>query len=323
MVSAWREFGWQRMRFVAPAEWFYTKIGMDPASGDLWLNDAELPRLQVKWLDAAREKRVDAGATLERYLTQLERKARKSRVEFTSERDIRLVTKGGRDLSSLESFHWTSDTEAFGAVWYSPVTQRLFLAQVNGAVGEQGLRALAKRVVSSFDEQPDDAEQGDLWTAYDLVCRVPRDHRLTGQTMQTGQTELRFERRRDSLNIVRFGLASIALARAADLGDWAHTQRFKLWITYRLDREEGEWDGKPAVTFRGPKRAWPERLRARLLNLVGQPYAVALTARVWHCPEANCLFLVEHVHDARSAELLDQLCAAIPATPPSVPAPKA
>lgn len=311
MTTAWRQYGWQRFRFTAPADWYYTKIGMDPASGDLWLADERLPRLQMKWLDAAQQKHVDPAATLTRYLEQLERQAKKARTSFEAEREVRLVGKAGRDISSLEAYHFVGDVEAWGAIWYSPQRERVVLAQVNGPVGEDGLKALARRVLKTIRDEPSD-DGLELWTAYDLECWAPADFRLAAQTMETGHTELRFEHRRDTLTVARYGLASIALGRYENLGDWAHGQRFRSWITFHLEREESRHGERPAVTFRGRKRSWAERLRSRTYNFFGRPYPIDLTALAWHCEEANCLMLIEHFRDARSADLAAAVAETVP-----------
>ncbi len=310
MSSRWRRIGWQQMQVVVPEDWCLSKIGLEKAEGDLWLADAEMPRLQIRWLDTTKQKSVDPQATLERYLQQMERQARKRKEDFSVERDIKLIARGGRDVSSLECFRWQADAQTYGVIWYSRAAQRVTLAQVNGPLGDSEFKALAKQVLGSLQDTLDGDDA--LWTAYELSVRVPHEWPLLAQTMETGRTELKFGRGKDLLTINRYGLAAIALQRAGDLGDWAFSQRHKDWSTFDLARTEGRQGEHEAVTFRGPKKGLTERIRQRTFGFFHLPYPFLLSARTWHCAEANCLFLVEHLRDAHSDDLLDRICETMP-----------
>ncbi|MCC7493003.1 MAG: hypothetical protein IT204_11665 [Fimbriimonadaceae bacterium] len=319
-MAEWRRVGWQQMQAVVPAEWFLSKIGTDRTAGELWLADEAMPRLQVKWLDTAKQKSIDPSVTLENYLRQLEKQAKKRSQRFGSERGLKLIGKGKRDISSLEGFHWSAETQAYGVIWYSPSAQRVTLAQVNGALDDPACRTVARQVLGSLTDTAD--AEGDLWTAYDLECRLASDWVLTGQRMETGRTELRFGWQKDTVSFSRVGLAEIALQRAGDLGDWAFSQCYKEWSSFRLERAVGQWQGHPAVTFVGPRRSLGERARQRCFRFVGLPYPFLLAARVWHCVERNCLYLVETIRDRRSPDRLDSFCATVPDSPAALPAPK-
>ncbi|MBI5831202.1 MAG: hypothetical protein HZB16_02705 [Armatimonadetes bacterium] len=322
MSSEWRRFGWQQMTFMAPADWYLTKISTERASGELWLSDADLPRLQVKWNDAAREKKVNPKGTLTAYLASIERAAKKRKLSWQAERDLRFFKGGQADVSSLEGFHWTSEIEAYGAIWYSPKSLRVTLSQVNGKTGESDLKALAKRVLNSLSDAP----QGelDLWTAYDLTCSVPHDFTLAEQHMETGRTELDFVRGKqgERLACARYGLAAIALERVGDLGDWAYQQRFKAWYTYDLKRELANFGSWSCVHFSGLKKSWRERLRQRIYAFLGRKLPVALSAWVWHCPEENVILIVEHQHDPRDDSLVPRLAEHMLSRPELVAPPK-
>jgi len=320
MSTKWRRIGWQQTELCCPEDWFLSKIAAEQASGELWLNDPLMPRLQIKWFDASKQKSVDPGATLDNYLDGLAKQAKKAKRPCEIQRDVQVVGKSGRDISSLEGFHWLSEVQGYGAIWYSRDAQRVTLAQVNGALDESDLKNLARAVLASIQDAPEGEDS--LWTAYDLSCRIPKGWTLAGQTMETGRTELKFSKSKNTLTITRYGLASIALERAGDLGDWAHGLRFKDWITYRLDRDEGEHGGHSAVTFRGRRKSAMEKFREWIYHLVGQAYPARVAAKVWHCEEANCLYLVEQVHDSRSDEILEAVCASIPDTPETFNRPK-
>lgn len=320
MSRQWRRVGWQQMEMIVPADWYLSKIGAERSAGDLWLADAEMPRLQLKWLDAKNQKSVDPEATLDRYLKELERQAKKRKQPFELERDVKILSRAGRDISSYEGFRWTAEIQSYGAIWYSRGAERVTLVQVNAPLDEPEFKATARRILNNITDITDAEE--DLWTAFDLVCRIPREWQLLSQVMETGHTELKFGRQKDTLTIARYGLAAIALQRAGDLGDWAHSTRYKEWITYQLDRDESDWQGHPAVTFRGRKRNVMERLREKTYNFVRQPYPIHLAARTWHCEEANCLFIVEHLRNVTSEDQLDAICETIPCAPELLPPPK-
>ncbi len=308
------------MRAVVPADWYLSKVSRDRASGELWLTDAELPRLQVKWLDATRQKSVDTKTTLERYLEGLQQAAKKRRQPFALDRDVQVVGKAGRDISSVEGYRFTSEIEAYGVIWYSPSAERVTMAQVNGALGEPGFKTLARQVLASLHDAPQGERE--LWTAYDLECWIPAGFELVNQAVETGRTELKFSRGKETLTVGRVGLAAIALQRAGDLGDWAHQQHYKEWITFDLERTAATHHDCPAVDFRGGKKGLTERFRRGAYGFFKQPYPFALSARVWHCEAANCLFLVEHLRDAGAEDLLDEVCEPIPCQPVLYDSPK-
>lgn len=322
MESPWRRFGWQQMELVAPAEWYLSKVSTERAAGELWLTGDGLPRLQIKWLDASKEKKVNTDATLEAYLAGLEKAARKRKLGWEVERDTRLVGKGDRDVSSLECFHWRSDVDAYGLIWYSPDSQRVTLAQVNGPTGDPAVKTLARRVLGSLHDSP--RGQYDLWTAYDLECRLPHDVVLSGQTVETGHSELNFTRGRhqEILSVARYGLAAIALERAGDLGDWAWQQRWDTWHRFAVERTACTVNGCPAVRFAGLKRSGLERLRQRAFSYVRGKYPIALSALAWHCAESNALLVLEQVRDPRDPDLSDSLAELIPCQPTLLDPPK-
>ena len=323
MSSEWRRFGWQQMTFLAPADWYLTKISTERASGELWLADAnQVTRLQIKWNDASSEKKVNPKATLTAYLASVERAAKKRKLPFRTERDLRFFRGGQTDVSSLEGYHWISTEEAYGAIWYSPKSLRVTLTQVNGVAGEGDLKGLAKRVINSLSDAPQGED--DLWAAYDLTCSVPGDFALAEQHMETGRTELGFTRGKqgEKLALARYGLAAIALERVGDLGDWAYQQRFKRWYSYDLKRELANYGNWSCVRFTGIKKSWRERLRHRIYGFLRRRLPVALTAWVWHCPEQNVILLVEQQHDPRDESLVPRLADQMLAAPVLLPAPK-
>jgi hypothetical protein len=315
MSTPWRRFGWQQMELAAPSDWYLSKVAAERAAGELWLADALMPRLQVKWLDATRQKSVDTGDTLKRYLAGIERAARRRRLDWEQERDVRLVSRGGRDVSSLEGFHFRSEMEAWGVIWYNPESLRVTLAQVNGPPDEPGLKGLARKVLGTLHDAP----RGErcLWTAYDLACAVPLAFALAGQTMETGHTELNFTRGRqqETLTFARYGLAAIALERARDLGDWAWQQRWKTWHHFRLERAVTTVAGCPAVAFTGLRRSRVDRFRQRAFSYLGARYTIALSALVWHSVEANALLVVEQLRDPRDPDLVPALAEHVPCQP--------
>lgn len=320
--AVWRRFGWQQLSFVAPADWYLTKVSLDRSAGELWMADAQMERLQIKWSDTSREKNVKPGATLSNYLQHLERAARRRKLPWQCDRDLRLAVPAQPDASSVEAFHWSADIESYGAIWYSPQAQRVTLFQVNGPLGGEGLRHTARRVITSLlDASSGDA---DLWTAQDLTCSIPASFGLTKHLLQTGHTELGFTRGKlgEAMAIARYGLASIVLERAGDLGDWVDQQRFKLWHTYRLERDTVQIGDRLMVRFRGSKAAGRERLRRRLYALVGLPLPIYLTALCWHDAESNSISLVEYLHSLNQGDLAQHVAQQMPSAPILLPPPK-
>lgn len=210
-AASWTTIGWQKITLQVPADWNLAGIGGDARSGYLRIDGPDRPRVEIKWWDKTHEKTVNVAQTVETYLKDLQKKARKQRIDLTVEREVKLLSKRHKGKSSLQGFAWRGDVQAYGVIWYCPHCSRVTMAQVSGELGEN-LRPLAVEILGSLEDHS--REGWDVWSAFGLFCHIPSDFELQGQQLVTGLTQLHFAKRQSLIRVSRYGLADVVLKEA-------------------------------------------------------------------------------------------------------------
>lgn len=208
---SWITIGWQKITLQVPADWNLAGIGGDARSGYLRIDGPDRPRVEIKWWDRTPEKTVNVAQTVETYLQDLQKKARKQRIDLVVDREVKLLSKRHKGKSSLQSFAWRGDAQAYGVIWYCPQCSRVTMAQVNGPL-EENLRPLAVQILNSLEDHS--REGWDVWSAFGLLCHIPEEFELQGQQLVTGLTQLHFARRQSVIRVARYGLADVVLKEA-------------------------------------------------------------------------------------------------------------
>ena len=278
-------FGWQGISAKVPSDWSLGAIGGEFKSGYLRLDDADRPRLEVKWSAGA----VDLDKALDKYLRSL-KKPRRGR-EISTEVDAHLLAQRARPKKSLRSFRWEAENQAWGVIWSCQVCGRTVVAQVLGRPGED-LAPRAREVLLSLE---DHGAEGELtWAVYGLVCRVPEGYALEKHKLMSGYLQLDFAQGHRKLKVSRLGLARLLLGERT-LRDWLELENIKR-RDVSWEASDLELHGHPAAQLRGHRRRLGHRLRRateKLLQL-GPPVDFALQA--WACPDSNRIYLVESFH---------------------------
>jgi hypothetical protein len=210
--TPWTTIGWQKITLQVPADWNLAGIGGDARNGYLRIDGPDRPRVEVKWETPA--KAVNVSTTIDTYLKDLQKKARKQRLGLTVEPDVKLLSKRHKRKSSLQCFAWRGDVQAYGVIWYCPQCSRVTMAQVSGGLDEN-LKPLALDILRSLEDHS--REGWDVWSVYGLLCHVPSDFELQGQQLVTGLTQFHFARRQSLINVSRYGLADVVLKEALTL----------------------------------------------------------------------------------------------------------
>jgi hypothetical protein len=208
---SWTTIGWQKITLQVPADWNLAGIGGDARSGYLRIDGPDRPRVEIKWWDKTHEKTVNVAQTVATYLKDLQKKARKQRIDLTVEEEVKLLSKRHKGKSSLQGFAWRGDVQAYGVIWYCPQCSRVTMAQVSGDL-QENLRPLAVEILSTLEDHS--REGWDVWSAFGLFCHIPADFELQGQQLVTGLTQLHFARRQSLIRVSRYGLADVVLKEA-------------------------------------------------------------------------------------------------------------
>ncbi len=277
-------FGWQGITARVPADWTLGAIGGDHRAGYLRLDDAERPRLEVKWS----EQNVDLDRALDKYLAGLRKRRR---LELRVDDQARILSRRSKPDKRLRTFAWSGRESAVGVIWRCKCG-RTVVAQVIFARGERD-RTLAREVLGSLEDHARDGRA--TWALYDLEFTIPQEFRLERQKLLAGYLELAFAAGKRRLRVCRWGMADVALADR-ELQHWYEVDQVR--------RRDVEWDCAPAVVaghdgleVAGHQRRRLHQSRKALERLLRVHTVTDFDGRVWHCPQSNRIHGVEAMHD--------------------------
>lgn len=176
----WTVFGWAGIELEIPTTWELSGLSGDQKTGYLRLDDAEMPRLELKWAHT-RRKKPDLHTTLDEYF-KLIRKTYKKGTELSFRRNVNLIKEDeffkGR---TVLGFSWKGNIRANGLIFHTG--KRITIVQVMGRLKENW-RPTVLRVFESI------ADHGDapltLWSAYGLKLGVPKEYKLERQKLLSG-----------------------------------------------------------------------------------------------------------------------------------------
>jgi len=313
MQANWVRFGWQGISGRIPENWSPRALGGDYGQGYCRLEDAEYPRLELKWS----QKKVDIEKSLEGYLRSLakprrETAGRPEAPEIT--RGVKIISRRAQPDKTALGFSWRAPgVSGAGLIWSCTSCGRTVIGQARG-YGKEDAVALAKEIFSGLEDHAVGGKQ--IWALYGLECEVPENFRLVGQSLLSGYLELAFQQAAERLRIRRWGLAGTVLAEQG-LGQWFAR-------TVGNNRKEPRWQAAPAevkghagLELQGVNRSLlmrlldqGERIIERLIRREPPRPDYAL-GRVWHCPGSNRIYLLEHLRP-KSELLLAELAESVP-----------
>jgi hypothetical protein len=293
--------GWHGMRLRVPAGWEIGAIGGDWNAGYLRIDDPETTRVEIKWAQS----QGDTSKALERYLRQLRKKTR-GRVEI--DRSAKVVPKRAKPGKSLSGFAWEAGQRARGTIWRCRECGRTVIAQVIGRPGDD-LETLAREVLTTLQDHPTGGVA--TWAAYGLVCQVPEAFRLESQRLMAAYIELNFAERGRRIRVVRWGMASVQLAKTS-LREWTESQYHGRRDVYARTRP-AEIRGHEGVMLAGHLRRRLHGSRRFLERLVRWRRPIEFASQVWHCPESERIFAVDSIdREGEAAGVADAVAASIP-----------
>ncbi|HJP34178.1 MAG TPA: hypothetical protein QGF95_26825 [Candidatus Latescibacteria bacterium] len=306
MADSHHDFSWQGVRLRVPEEWELGRVDGDADSGYARLDDARMVRAEVEWRAApVRGARRPVSDLVDRYIEQLQKKAGKSGMDFTVQRQARFLRdKRWLEGSEYETFIWEADYRAYNLARACPDCHRIILLRVLAPVGENA-EALVNEVLPSLEDHPREADhEHTFWSVYGMRFKTPPDFTLSDHQLKSGHIRLTFEKDRGArvLRIHRLSMAQMLL-RDQELADWFPSffhkdlRDFKHVVSGR--GEDGHViHGHDCARIHGqPRSRWRQILRP--LPLVNPRPRRHLEGAVWHCPDQNRICVVEHLSKKR------------------------
>ena len=278
--------GWQGITVSAPSDWNLAAVGGDMKSGYLRLDDGDMRRLEVKWSQGV----ANTEKVLSRYLSQLSRRA-KPRSSVSVERDVKILSRRTKSDKKFTCFRWQApQLRACGAIWYCHTCGRTVVSQVTGT-SQENVEDLSRQVLGSLEDHP---RKGlSTWALYGLVCRVPETYVLQGQVLKAGYLELEFAKGRNTLRVLRWGMANVALSGKA-LESWLREQwRRRRDVQTPLAASPSAVRGHDGLQLSGARRKFMHLPRSFLAQVFRQKAANEFQAKAWHCPASNRIYCVE------------------------------
>ena len=202
----WNVFGWAGIQLEIPTTWELSGLSGDQKTGYLRLDDAEMPRLELKWAHT-RRKKPDLHATLDEYF-KLIRKTYKKGTELSFRRNVNLIKDPeffqGR---TVLGFSWKGSIRANGLIFHTG--KRITIVQVMGQLKENW-RSTVLRIFQSITDNVDAPQT--LWSAYGFKLGVPKEYKLERQKLLSGYLLFAFVAKKERFqNVVK--LSKLASSR--------------------------------------------------------------------------------------------------------------
>ena len=320
-------FGWAGITLSVPDDWEISGISGDQKSGYLRLDDAEMPRLELKWSESKKRRGVsqeDLHSVLDEYFKLVRKSYRRKRDKKTQSsdlnitRDIDLLKKdGGIDLHAPIFFQWRGDVFAHGVIYHCPDSKRITIAQVMGRT-RQSLRSVSIPLFLSLKNLPS-GEIGSefLWSAYQMSFRTPERYRLEKHQLLSGYLLFSFvdsgpflDRKR-RLSVERYGLADVLL-KNCELEDWFRNQYRKSLqgFGYQIEIVDDGVDQK--FTLVGQENRLSDNIPIQpVQNLDRLQRRKNIATHVRHCRQSNRIFVVQSVSKREALQVVNGVASSI------------
>lgn len=299
--SRWTAVGWHHLYLEMPEDWGIGAVSGDASTGYLRIDDAEMPRIELRWEPARGQEPIDK--VVERYLKNLTKKGRKKAPPIKVRRDLNLI-KDNRLLENraVEGFHWRIDgdepIQAYGILWRCEVCSRIVFLQILGRAGESTM-TLATRILNTLQDHP----VGDtvVWAMYGMKFEIPVTCALKSHSFLTGQIKLNFTDKSSEIELERLSLAEMHL-KGRSFEEWFQDTYGHEIET--LDPLSEERLRHPGVQASGTT-VDPETVHKRLAWLPWRrPRRRPFDSCSWHCTDGNKLYTLRRMGEGAQPEML-------------------
>ncbi|HIE43762.1 MAG TPA: hypothetical protein EYP78_03065 [Candidatus Omnitrophica bacterium] len=281
-------FGWWGITFLHPEDWAVSKLSGDDKKGEVLLDDGLLVRVELHWESPA------SAFSLERvisnHIKSVKREAKRKRLPFKIERNIKLPSKRTFKDRNGEFFIWESDYRAFSLIWYCKVCGKLVLMRIFSKKGEH-VEELVRKIYDSFTDHPTDDKL--TWGLYSFIFRTPKDYQLNNYSLKSGYLKFIFNRERDRLLIERWALGNILLGDK-NLKEWfcQNHRNECTFLSEEVNLEDTDLHTKLRFIFEKKRKMLIGRRKERI------------EGKVWYCKRSNRIFvLLSHSFSQRPSML--------------------
>jgi len=310
--AKWHWLGWQGIELNVPEEWNIGGIGGGREDGYLRVQDAELPRVEVKW--GAAEGFVNIDATVNGYLKKL-RQDKKAGKDIEIDTDASVVSKRKMKKKALSCFTWRTDVCGYGAAWYCADCKRTVIVQVTARPEEDGAK-LAERVIASIQDHP--VGGWIRWATYGFQTHAPEGFNLTAQKLMAGHIQITLKRditadaarsimlqnlvAPEELTLSRWGMANVILKNKT-LEQWAEEEMGGRLKRIKPQMEPAQVNGHEALHVSAQHLPLHQQLFRLIARFADVPYADRIRGLIWHCPQSNSVHLVQMLVDIGNEDL--------------------
>lgn len=300
--------GWQGLTVTLPADWNLASFGGDATKGDLRVNDADGPRLELRWEKPPKE--IDLERSVEQFTTQLARNAKKKGEAFQLVENPHLLSKSRMSKAQLVNFGWVGERGAslagqgWGTAWQCAACGRVVVAHLigRGLEKQDKTQRLAVEIISSLECHGTGGWQ--TWSVFDLQLDVPEEFQLTRAKLLLNRLELAWAKPRPArllgwmqseqrIALQRIPVANLVLENES-LEEWAQRAVARPDKRRRFGTAEKlTIHGHDAFLLYGALRDFRRRFVALALDRVLRRHTPPAELRVWHCAASNKIFALD------------------------------
>ncbi len=320
-----RLLGWQGYIAHLPTEWNPGKFAGKRASGDIRIDDEDGTRMELRWEET--KKTPDVKKSIDNFLKQLEKTAKKNGDEFQIDENAHTVSRGRKRKEQVTSFGWIGAPDAqsscgYGAAWSCPVCNRVTFAHIVGHAGDKPAKVmrLAGEILTDMECH---GEGGwDTWGAFDIQLEIPTEFELKSAQLLLNKIDIEWVRARptglygwgrraERIRIMRFPVANVLLdgKEIKEWGDW-NVQHKNKQLALR-EATPAEINGHAGLLYRGPVKDLKQRAGVWFFDTIMRRRTPQGEVRVWECPESNRIYVMESevspVNAHVPADVLDAL----------------
>ncbi|MHB1001836.1 MAG: hypothetical protein ACYC27_21560 [Armatimonadota bacterium] len=288
--------GWQGIVADVPEDWCLTTVSGDDKTGYFRIDSTSTLLLETKWSKSVGK--VDLHAKLEAYLEDLKKKAKKKKQSF----EYKIKSKDAESLN----FTWRSDRKAQGRLWKCDQCNRIMIAQLSGAPGDD-IANMASLIMPTYKDHSDDGWR--IWGLYGLEAEVPPDYILEKHKLMSGYIQLIFRKQNDKIIIERWGLANTVL-RNNPLRDWYMERAIYDLKAYKFKMENILFEEEQGLQITGNRSSIKEHFKSLHELAMFKKPSHKLDGYVWLCEETNKIFSIQTMHskkENRINEILERI----------------
>ncbi|RLF19232.1 MAG: hypothetical protein DRZ82_06375 [Thermoprotei archaeon] len=212
-VRKFKEFGWRMLEFEVPESW---EISVDSKGKDYayFRLDYVYPRLEVKWEKISKKRPPSLKTSVEEYLKEMEKKAKKSGAQYklVNLREVKVMSHPAL------SFYVRSSGETLGVCWCCPDTERLVLLQLIFRPEEyHQMYPIFKRLLRTIRCH----KKGPwLWYFYGLYVRIPQEYELEDHKFTPAFSKVKFKKEDMGLIVAYHNIANVVLEEYRSVDGW-------------------------------------------------------------------------------------------------------